>query len=378
MNNIYIIGCPLDLYRTQTFVKAVMDSYKEWNLSISYFTFTRFTSRNVFSNICKFFIYGLDLLYALFQICRADYVYSPAMALNSGIINRIAFYFASFLKKKIICEFYVSSYDTLVLDRKTVAPDSCIAHKLLKWDRKLHTCYRTIYLNRTEAERYSSIAGYQLSKLNYSIIPLSIKKHSIANLPYYSKQSDVFNIVWWGTYIPLHGLDKIIAAIAKLVNTGQNLHLYIMGNSDAKSKEYHQVIKENNLEDFITIRNDYSFTNGYLEPFIVEKCDLAMGAFGDSEKAKNVILNKCIEATSMKIPVLTQSSKAFQEFFAEDSFSIFYSDNSVEALAQSILKIKQLSISELQYYIENAYEIYNSNFSIDNSLCLYTKLLKEL
>lgn len=378
MNNIHIIGGPLDLYRTQTFVKAIMDSYKDWNLSISYFIFTRFNKRNIFTRICKLFVYGIDLLYALLQICRADYIYSPAMTIGNGIIGRLEFAFARFLRKKIICEFYISNYDTLILDRKEIAANSRMAHKLMAWDRKLHTCYRTIYLNQTEAERYASIAGYHLSELNYVIIPLSIEKRSFAKLQYYSKKSDVFNIVWWGTYIPLHGLDKIISAIAELVSNEQNIHFYIMGNSESKAQEYYRMIEQKNVCDFVTIRNDYSFTNGSLEPFLVENCDLAMGAFGDSEKARNVILNKCVEATAMKIPVLTQKSKAFQEFFSECSASIFYSDNSIEAIKQSILQIKRLLQSEIESHVDKAYNIYNSNFSIENSIRLYTILLKNL
>lgn len=355
-----------------------MDLYKDWNLSISYFTFTRFNKKTFFTRICKFFVYSVDLLYDLLQICRADYVYSPAMVVGSGVINRLEFSFACFLKKKIICEFYISNYDTLVLDRKEVATNSRMAHNLLNWDRKLHTCYRTIYLNRTEAERYASIAGYHLSDLNYVIIPLSIGKRSFAKLQYHSKQRDIFNIVWWGTYIPLHGLDRIISAIAELVNDEQDIHFYIMGNSELKAQEYLRIIEQKNVLDFVTIRNDYSFMNGSLEPFLVNNCDLAMGAFGESEKARSVILNKCIEATSMKIPVLTQYSKAFQEFFSECGDSIFYSNNSIEAIKQSIMQIKKLSQLEIESYVDNAYNIYNSNFSVENSIRLYKTLLKDL
>ncbi|MCI1648746.1 MAG: glycosyltransferase, partial [Bacteroides sp.] len=352
MNNIYIIGRPLDLYRTQTFVKAVMDSYKEWNLSISYFTFTRLNRGTYFIRFFKLFIYGLELLYALFQICRADYIYTPPMIIAANRFFKIEFIFARFLKKKIICEFYISTYDTMVLDRKKVSINSSIANRLLKWDRKLQTCYRTIFLNKTEAGRYSSIVGYKLSELNYVIIPLSIRERSKSLLPYYTKNANTFNIVWWGSYIPLHGLPKIISAVKELINEGHNIHLFIMGNSKEKAKEYVEMVREyKHVGDYITISNDYTFLNGRLEPFIVEKCDLAMGAFGDSEKAKNVILNKCIEAVSMKIPVLTQNSAAFQEFFPETNTSIFYSDNSVYAMKKMILNIMNLSNSDIQYHI---------------------------
>lgn len=377
MNNIYIIGHPCDLYRTQTFVKTVMDLYTEWNLSISYFTFTRCKQKNLLTNLCEFFIYIIDFIYSLFLIFRADYIYIPALILGSRRFQ-LQFFISIFLHKKIICEFYISYYDAFVLDRKTVRKDSRFAHQMLALDKKMHTCYRTIYLNWTEAERYSSLAGYKLRDLNPLIIPLSIKKRSTAVLPYYTNESNIFNICWWGTYIPLHGLDKIILAIAEIIKTDKNIHLYIMGNSEEASQKYHTIIKEKQLEEFIFLRNDYSFANGKLESFLITNCDLAMGAFGDSDKAKTVILNKCIEAIAMKIPVLTQRSKAFQEFFPNRSESIFYTENSISSLSESILKIKQMSQSEIKNHIEKGFEIYDSNFSDKNSSRLYINMLNNL
>lgn len=377
MNNIYIIGSPKDLYRTQTFVKTVMDNYKDWNLSVSYFSFTREKKRNLLIIIGNRIISATELLFSFFQICRADYIYCPAMAISDKK-TRWQFTFARLLKKRIISEFYISLYDTFVLDRKTAKSNSKEANWYMSIDRKLQECHRVIFLNKTEAERYSRIAGNNYQNLKYKIIPLSIKERNKGNIPYYFNQSKTFNICWWGTYIPLHGLDRIILAMIELQKKEQDFHLYIMGDSDDKAYIFQQLIKENNLEKYVTIRNDYSFRNGLLEPFIIENCDLLMGAFGESEKAKTVILNKCIEAISMKIPVLTQHSRAFKEYFPKDSNSIFYSENSPQSIADSILKIKKTSRQEIVMHINNAFLIYKSNFSIESSIYFYDKLLKEL
>lgn len=378
MKNIYIIGRPADLYRTQTFVKSVMDSYDRWNLSLSYFVSGQRSSSVPHGSIVKYLIKiplnGIALSFSLFEIIRADYVYLVAM----GLFQRrakIEFWFARLLKKKIISECYISFYDTLALDRKTVPPHSRQACKLIKIDREMQKCFRVIYLNRTEAGRYASLAGLTLAQINYRIIPLTVKERSKGQLPYWNEGTKPFTMVWWGTYIPLHGLDKLIRLMS-ILHLSAQVHLYIFGNSEEKSLPYKKMIEEEGLSSCITIQNDSTFSNGRLESFLTTHCDLALGSFGDSEKAKSVILNKCIEATAMKIPLLTQFSEAFEEYFGSDS--LFYTANTLEAMEEKIRKIMRMSSSEIRPRIELAYGVYKNNFSVENVSSCYTQLIDEL
>lgn len=372
------MGRPNDLYRTQTFVHKVMDAYERWNLSLSYFVSGRRKSRFPGWSIVKYLVKvplnGVALSFSLFEIVRADYVYLVAMGLSQRR-TKIEFWFARLLKKKIICEYYISFYDTLVLDRKIVPPHSKQARKLIKMDREMQKCFWVIYLNRTEARRYASLAGLTLAQINYRIIPLTVKERSKGQLPYWSNATKPFTMVWWGTYIPLHGLDKLIQVMAAL-HPSSLVHLYIFGNSEEKSLPYKKMIEERGLSSCITIQNDSTFSNGRLESFLTAHCDLALGSFGDSEKAKSVILNKCIEATAMKIPLLTQFSEAFEEYFGSDS--LFYTTNTLEAIEEKIRQIMRMSSSEIHTRVELAYDVYKNNFSVENVFSCYTQLLDEL
>lgn len=378
MKNLYIMGRPTDLYRTQTFVKKVMDAYECWNLSLSYFVSgqreSSFPGWEIVKYIVKIPLNGVALSFSFFEIMRADYVYLVAMGLSQRR-TRIEFWFARLLRKKIISECYISFYDTLVLDRKIVPLHSTKARQLIRRDREMQKCFRVIYLNRTEARRYASLAELTLSQINYRIIPLTVKERSKGQLPYWSKETKPFTMIWWGTYIPLHGLEKLIQVTA-LLHLSTQVHLYIFGNSEEKSLPYKKMVEEGGLSSCITIQNDSTFSNGRLEYFLATRCDLALGSFGDSEKAKSVILNKCIEATAMKIPLLTQFSEAFEEYFSADS--LFYTANTLEAMEEKIREIMRMSSSEIRTRIELAYAVYKNNFTVENVSSCYTKLLDEL
>lgn len=373
MPKLHIIGSPLDLYRYKTFLEVLIDNNKDWGVSLSFNSRIK-NSRSFIRKIQS--IAGLFI--EIYRIWEADIVYIPPMVITNFLPNKILIKACDIFKKKVVFDFYISIYDSLVLDRKHVLSDSKEAKTLSSLDYWGHTRWISIYLNPCEAKRYRALNGLGLDK-NVRIIPLSISERPHAVLNYFNKNHDgVFNMVWWGTYIPLHGLNKIIDAVSLLYKKGANIHLHILGNKEASAKEYMDKVERiEGLSSVITISNDMTFSNGKLLPFIQNNCDLAFGAFGDSDKARSVILNKAIEAVAMKIPVLTQFSPAFEEYFPKDS-SIFYTDNTPESMANSITEIMSMSKEELETRLTNALQIYKTNFSIDASKRMFKEVLDEL
>ncbi len=368
MPRIHIIGHPTDLYRYKTFVNTVLNNRHKWGLSVSFRPRTGGFFKRNFHRL-------IDLSCNIVNIAMSDYVYIPPMTIGYDPFINHQFTIARLFRKKVIAEFYISMYDTFVNDRHECMPDSEQARKYLEIDRKLNCSYRAIYLNRTEATRYRSINHLPLAD-NCVIIPLSILERGKAHLNYYRGKSSVFNMVWWGTYIPLHGLDKLILTVKELIKTDKDIHFWILGNSEELSVTYRKIIDRENLNDYISIRNDITFSNGKMEKFLIENCDLAFGAFGDSDKAKTVILNKTIEAMGMKIPVLTQESVAFREYFDESAIS--YCENNIQDMAARICSIKNMSSADIDAMTENAYRIFRREFSTEASEKKYEALLDSL
>lgn len=376
MPKIHFIGPPIDLYRYKTFLETIIDEKEDWGFSINY-NAQKDHSRK--SNFVKRKIVAIcNYLQNLYNIWTADFVYYSNLGIQPSLYHKIIIGYCNLFKKKVIFDFYLSLYDNFVLDRKIVNENSKESFQLKNLDRWGHTRYKTIYLNHCEAKRYRSLNNLNIDS-NTLIIPLSISARPFAQLNYFKNGNNrTFNIIWWGTYIPLHGLHKIIEAFKILVSKGANVHLYILGNNIEKSKEFQQKIDNiENLNKHITIYNDKTFSNGKLLPFLIAHCDLALGAFGDSDKAKSVILNKAIEAVAMKIPLLTQFSEAFQEYF-DPQTTLFYCDNTAEKISEKIMKIMSIDYRGIENRIEKSYEIYQKDFSVEASKSRYKQLLKLL
>lgn len=368
IKNIYIIGRVIGSYRTQNLIKLLLD--KNYNIYYNSTTVNIFKDSVGVKKILRYLVRGVESILQsinrIYNILISDFVILPAM--NNQAKHLWELRLANFLNKYIYTDFYISHYDTKVYDKKIINKNSKKARKLKNCDKEVINLSKKVsFLNTTETEYYLNLLDLEYNQKKHFVIPLCVDSKLICDLPFYTNNFNSkkfsFNICWWGNYLPLHGLKNIIDGFKELLETdsGTVFHLYLFGNSESESKKYLKYIKDLNIEDKITIFNNYTFSNGKLSDFLKNECDLVLGNFGNNEKAKNVIVNKLIDGVAMKAPVLNGESKAPHEFF--DSDTIFYSQNDPSSIANKILEISNLSNQEIQDRVEKAFEVYENYFS---------------
>jgi len=373
MKKVFLIGNSVLIYRTKKLINLLYNNGYE-----VFFSGCFKVSKNLKNKYIKKIINILENLYinlfSTYFLLISDFVILTAANNN----NKYLFSLAKLLKKKIITDYYISNYDTLVIDHKKINKESIKARRLYKNERKkLLKSTKIVFLNESEANYYTNIVNVNKYDLDYKIIPIGKETREKAKLRFYNQNKEIFTICWWGSYIPLHGLEKIIQAAKILQEKNFKFKLYILGNSDKKSKKYKELIEKNNLIEQIVLRNDITFYNGKLTELLVNNCDLALGNFGDSKKAKTVIVNKIIDAIAMKIPVLNGESKGPEEFFDFEN-DIWRTKNTPEAIANEIIKISQTSKENIKKRVNNSFRIYENNFSINSFNKKYLQVLTEI
>jgi glycosyltransferase involved in cell wall biosynthesis len=270
---------------------------------------------------------------ALLKAYHADAIY--IMAMNNSTIA-LALILKRLYNIPIIVDFYISLYDTRVRDRKVVAENSKQAKKLKALDRLLiEKSDILIHPSKHELKYIADLVGANLDFAKVKILPLITEKKPLANP--IAAPDGVFRLCWWGTYIPIHGLDKIIATLDILNHRGFKFRLDIFGVPGVGDDFYKQMAKEMNLWSEVCFHEKETFANGQLQNYLTHYCDLALGIFGDSDKAKNAVANKVIDALAMQLPILTMESLALWEFFQPGE--IFTCANSPESIADKIVEI---------------------------------------
>jgi glycosyltransferase involved in cell wall biosynthesis len=368
---IYLIGNAFGSYRARALIEFLGSSPK----FAYYYADPRYLSPNKPTLFRRVLLKGsriIDRFYSLSKLQIADLLYVLPMSNLNGL-ERL---FVKILSKTVITEFYISQYDTYINDRKTVKPATWKAKKLLSIDQRLiDISTELIFLNNAEKVYYLDIARRGNTEKEIHIIPIATMSKKKAALPYTNNENSVLTLCWWGTFIPLHGLEKIIGAAEILKTKNVSFKMYLFGSSEELSQPYKSLVEEKQLSDYVFIDNNKHFSDHSLEDFLASHCDIAFGNFGDSVKARTVLVNKIVEAASMGIPVISQETAGLTEYF-EDNKSIVFAKPTPEGIAEKIMEVMKKKTLLLNI-AKQSHEVYRNNFSKDSYIRQISRILSS-
>lgn len=307
-------------------------------------------------------------------ILRSDIVYVCTLNVDINIFYELLW--AKIFQKKVLVDFYVSVYDTVVLDRKWFKQGSLLAKLARLCDKLfLYLGDKLIFLSNTEREYYIRLSGIS-KEIDSCVIPLGVDPKAEVHANFFKGSRDSLNICWWGSYQPLHGLQKVLEAVKIVKERGLPIHWFFFGDDSEKGKKYVKFAEELDILDVCEFHDDYTFSNGRLEKFLIENCDVALSHFGDSQKAQNVLPNKFLDACSMKCVVLTGKSDSLEECFGTES--VFSCKRAAADIANSVLQIYFYDKNILQERVEQAYHCFCQKFTVQVLMAQFKSVLDEI
>jgi len=235
----------------------------------------------------------------------------------------------------IINDFFVSDFDTFVNDRQEVAPDSFRAKRLYVRDWLNFKLSKFILFDSNAHFQYiSSLFGKTKAKVH--ILPVLANRQI-----YYPSSNDQscpskkVRVLFFGTFIPLHGLDKIVDAAKLVLDIRNDITFKIIGKGQTlpiiKKKMYKLNLPTSNFTLHEVILPEEELRKEILA------ADIILGIFGSSKKAQSVIPNKVYQGLACKKCVLTMESPAIKELFNEEQIAITRSRP--DLIAQTIIKL---------------------------------------
>lgn len=314
-----------------------------------YFSKTR-NNRNLISRIVNRFTRKLFSYLDLFvKASFADVIY--ILPGNSNLIHDVLFVSRLF-KNKVVLELY-DSITTHYLENKGAASISEQDLDKVKQDNvdlslekerlAIANADQIILTTEYESTFLSQLLDITIPPEKRLSAPLCCSPKGVYQRQF--MQDGVFRICWWGSFLPLHGLDYLLGAAKILQKSEVPFKLecfgaYAPGSIAHFFKKYSHKIETEGLGTHVTLRRDLTFADGSLPDYLVTHCDLALGIFGDTLRAQSAVPNKLIEALAMGIPSLTRSAPVLHEFF-QPEVDLWTCEPSPEAIAQAMLAIYQ-------------------------------------
>ena len=234
----------------------------------------------------------------------------------------LIYLFAKVKKNKIYFFIFISLYDTVVLDRK-ITSNRIICKLIFLFEQLSYKLCDRIYVDTEAHKKYL----HELFLIEGRKIFVSYQGISAEFLKY-KKHKKKNQVLYFGKFIPLHGVKELISVINKCP---KKINWVFVGEGPDK-KYLDKFIEENRNIKIKTIR----WLNIDELKKIINESKYILGIFGKTSKANNVIPLKIFMSLKSKGWIITKKTDAINEI----NFSNLIKINNIDDLPKVLLKSK--------------------------------------
>jgi len=231
--------------------------------------------------------------------------------------------------RALLLDAFLSLAET-VEDRGLARPGSRRWHAARLLDRlAAGRADRVLVDTRCHAAYFARQLGVPSARL--AVVPMGAWPRPPAPLP----NGPTFEVLYFGAYIPLHGLEHVLGAALRLAAL-QDVRFTLVGDG----QEFQRVRA---AAARLALPNT-RFVRGWLpEDALVEQyvraADVCLGAFGASPKAARVVPAKVLLALAAGRPVVTRDSPAAREVLRDGETALLCAPASADALALALRRL---------------------------------------
>jgi glycosyltransferase involved in cell wall biosynthesis len=234
----------------------------------------------------------------------------------------IMYAFHVFSRKKLIGDAFISMYDTNITDRELAEPNSLKGYYYRMLDALYVRAVDALIFDTPEHGEYFDRTFGIPRHVKHFVFPISVDLEAIDAIrpalpPEIADAPGKKTVLFFGNYIPLQGVQYIIQAIAEF-KSRDDVRFLMVGNGQTRP----DALKQSAVLGITNIQ----FIEWIPAPSVialVKKCDVSLGIFGDTEKARRVIPNKAVEAMAAGVVVVSGRSVPVERYFKEN-MHIFY------------------------------------------------------
>jgi glycosyltransferase involved in cell wall biosynthesis len=183
--------------------------------------------------------------------------------------------------------------------------------------------------------------NYRISPDRFRMVPTGADDRIFFPMPKNPSPNGKFRILYFGTFIPNHGVMYMVEA-AKLLVDKPAIHFEFIGNGPELAVAQ-QFVNDNQLSNvsFIEWMDKDELT------LRISQADVCLGAFGTTPQSMMTVQNKIYETMAMGKPLISGDSPAIRQVFTHGEHIYLCERSSGKSLADSILVLyKDVSLRE--------------------------------
>jgi glycosyltransferase involved in cell wall biosynthesis len=279
--------------------------------------------------------------------------------LDMPLARLLAWYY----HKPLIFDPFISLWDTAVGDRRLFFSTSWQAHLLRFLDRiALRLADKVIADTPQQADFYADLAGIHRDAIG--LVPIGADETLFYPREISPNEAGICEVLFYGSMIPLHGIEVILEAAA-LLKDDPSIRFHLIGEG--------QFPLEARLAEMALPNVRWTPFLPYEElPEAIARATICLGIFGTSDKARRVVPHKIYEAAAMGKPIITGKSPAIRWAFPEGLIEV--SSGDPVALASAIVTLGSMVDTRinmgvlLQAGCENRFGLHGTGNSLADTL----------
>lgn len=239
--------------------------------------------------------------------------------------------------RKVMFDPFLSRYNTRIEDRRLHRPGGLQAWMCL-WQDWSSTHAADFLVFDTLQHKEYFYRKYGLAK-PWAILPVGVDEavfdpSAAADAPRpQAFGAGGFQVFFYGTYIPLQGIEWILEAAALLKDEDVRFTLIGEGQTRSEMEARARSLALRNIAFLPPVPPED------LIPYLGH-ADLCLGIFGDTLKASQVVPNKVVQAAALGRPLVTRDSEAMTAWFRDGESVALVPPASGVALAAAIRRLR--------------------------------------
>jgi glycosyltransferase involved in cell wall biosynthesis len=257
----------------------------------------------------------------------------------------------------IVFDALVSLWETAVLDRGVIAPKSLSSIRYHLADRVACSLSDVVLL---DTDAHIEWFGQEFRVPSHKLHRVWVGADDDIMKPSEPPASHgPFTVFFYGSYIPLHGVEHILGAAQRLLRSAPEVRFMLCGSGQTyPAMRWLAAARELDNVHFLARRSPADL--GHL----MSQSDVCLGVFGTSQKAQLVIPNKVFDALACKRPVITADTPAARECLTHGRHAWLCHAGDSQALADSIMALKADPVTRTRL-ADAGHELFRRRFSLD-------------
>lgn len=261
-----------------------------------------------------------------------------------------------FQRKPLAWDIFMSVY--LIAVERGLDAKSAATIKLIRWVERIACRLPNLLIIDTHEYAQWFEETHGIPARSFHLVPTGADDRIFRPQVSVRRASDTFRVLYYGTFIPNHGVMTIVKA-AHLLADDLSIQFELVGDGPDR-KEVERLAQHYGLANL-------SFT-GWMEPAMLRQriadADLCLGVFGVTPQSLMTVQNKIYEGLAMGKPVLTGDGPAVRAHFVHGEHLYLCARADADALAAAIRDLQ--GDPQLRARLgQRGYEHFCASFTLD-------------